>query len=85
MSKASSVKSGIELYKPGDTVKYSGEYIVVDVHGNRLDFEIVVLDEGERFPKVNNQNLFYMLSDTCVDEPCEVFSSGEEVNDVNME
>ncbi|MCE3235033.1 MAG: hypothetical protein K0Q50_1213 [Vampirovibrio sp.] len=80
MAKSASAKQNMELCRPGEIVKYSGEYILVDEQGNRLDFDVVTLDEGEAFPKVNNQNLCYMLNATCQEESCEVI--GGETPDI---
>jgi hypothetical protein len=74
-------KAGLEVYRPGETVKYSGEYVLVDAQGNKQDYDIVTLDEGEVFPDLKGQqtNLCYMLNDTCLDEPCDVIG-GETPN-----
>lgn len=62
------------MFRPGETVKYSGEYILVDAQGNQQAYDVVTLDEGEKFPDLKGQqtNLSYVLNDTCLDEPCDV-------------
>lgn len=65
-------QAGLELYKAGDRVPNSGEYCIVDAQGNKLDYDLVTLDEGESFPALKESNLFYSLNDTCLDESCEV-------------
>lgn len=62
--------AGVEIFRPGDKVMYSGEYTLVDQQGNRLDYDFVTLDEGESFPR-QSENVCYMLNDTCMEESCE--------------
>jgi hypothetical protein len=72
-------KSGLELFKPGEKVLYSGEYVLVNEQGQRQEnISEVTLDEGERFPDVSEKGLFYMLNDTCLDEACEVIGGPTE-------
>lgn len=70
---------GQELFKPGEKVKFSGEYALVDREGQvQEEYDFISLDEGDVFPSLPNENMCYMLNDTCLDEPCEVIGGPTE-------
>lgn len=72
----SSPAVSVETFQAGQSAPYSGEYALVDAQGNRQGFDLVTLDEGDSFPPVPEQNLFYTLNDTCLDEECDVEEHG---------
>lgn len=73
------IKRGLELFEAGEKVLFSGEYVLVNEQGQKKEqgYEIT-LDEGEYFPQVPQERLFYLLNDTCLDEPCEVIGEPAE-------
>ena len=77
---ANQTQAVMEVFHAGDTVRYSGEYVLVDEQGNKRNYAIVTLDEGETFPQARGKILCYMLNDTCLEEACEII--GEETFDL---
>jgi hypothetical protein len=66
-----------ELFKAGEKILYTGEYALVDIQGNKQDYELIALEEGETFPELKDaqaKNLCYTLNATCdeSDDTCEV-------------
>lgn len=61
-------KTGEELFRPGEVVPASGEYELVEAQGNKTDYDIVTLDEGETFPNVQDKNLCFRMVATCLEE-----------------
>jgi hypothetical protein len=64
------VQTELELYRSGEKVLYSGKYILVDEQGNKQNFALATLNEGETFPELAGQfrKFCYTLSDTCPEE-----------------
>ncbi len=66
-------KTGEELFTPGEVVPASGEYELVLENGNKTDYDLITLDEGEKFPPISERNLYYRMHATCLaeEEKCE--------------
>lgn len=64
-------QTGEELFQSGETVTASGEYELIDEQGNKTDYDIITLDEGEQFPEIKERNLYFRMVATCLEEKCE--------------
>ncbi len=72
--------TGEEFYQAGQTVVASGEYELLDAQGNKTDYDIVTLDEGETFPQIHDPNVCYRMVATCLDDAgaCDVNAGDSE-------
>jgi hypothetical protein len=62
--------TGLELYREGERVPYSGDYALVNEEGDRQDYDPITLDEGDLFPERREENLYYMLNVTSLNDAC---------------
>lgn len=68
-------------HKTGEIVPASGEYELVNAQGKKTDYDIVTLDEGEKFPSIKDSSLYFRMSATCLEgeEACELPDETEEL------
>ena len=50
-----STQNGLELFRAGETVRYTAEYALFDAQGSQQDFQTLFLEEGETFPALKAQ------------------------------
>ena len=60
-------KTNWVVYRSGDKVPYTGEYLVVDTEADRL-----VLRSGETFPEGKAGSCYLPLSEGCLPGSCDV-------------
>jgi hypothetical protein len=60
----------LTIYRPGDTVPHTGEYLIIDTLANR-----VVLSVGELFPEGKEGSCYMPLESGCLSKSCDVASA----------